>query len=191
MKKLSSFFAPVTGKQSPVTDESFAPVAAGKQSPAMDESKKDDDSDCGDVEMITPPSGAGPGADNGSGAGGRSSATTSTPRVAIPSYCVGFAPDVPAPLVRNYPATVHSVRDQNVPWEARIRGGIVSLHAVPSRRRGFSTPGCALTVDQDGETCVQCSDIQYLQPYKGETTRKHNALNYSCACFRILIVAAL
>lgn len=149
----------------------FAPVAAVKESPVTDETKKDDNPDCDDVEVISPPSGAGAGADDGICAGEIPSATTSTSPAVTPSRCVGFAPEVPHPLVRNYPATAHSLGSLNVPWEARIRGGEVSLHAVRSTRRGFSTPVCAMTVDEEGGTCAECSGIQYLQLYKGETIR--------------------
>lgn len=141
----------------------FAPVAPGKESPVTDDSKKDDNPDCDEFEVITPPSGAEAGADNGSCAEEMPSATTSTSPAVIPSRCVGFASDIPDPLVRNYPATAHSLRDLNVRWQARIRGGAVSLHAERSTHRGFSTPGCPLTVDEEGGTCVQCSGIQYLQ----------------------------
>lgn len=84
--------------------------------------------------------------------------------------CEGLTPNVPQPLVKTYPMTLHvaSTGQQTPPGEVRVGRQGSSLFAVPTSARGFERPGCTKTVDQRGGTCAPCAGIAHKQAYRGE-----------------------
>ena len=78
---------------------------------------------------------------------------------------MGFAPDVPDPIIKNYLAVLHGVPNEKILWETLISRGRVSLHAVKTTVPGILKPRCEVKADQAGGACVPCRGIKYKASY--------------------------